>query len=505
MLAWFIVRMIKCDPEWACFGEEWGKAKLTCPEWAGEKRGLLASYQWAHVEGNIWPKFAELMPVDELKEYSPHWVSRKGKQKKKLNVKSGLPSIELYQSGGQVDFGAYQQGQVARESFTYDVVGSDEQMPEGQFIAIKKRGLTKWDEGFQIAVAATPHRVDGQPETGSGTWLHKMVQGLNYQGMEPKEVCIYHIKTEEVPDEILSKSAKESERRELHEALESKNQARISAAKSRYYGTFESSEGLVYDNWNPSLHWIDPFPIPADWSRYRAVDPGRVHPFAVGWLAVAPWGDMVWYREYYEAGLGMAENVRNVIEVSGNERVKVSELRNVDGDVSGVFEERFTSEQYIESVMDSRTFAQPSQETTTTQGDIYREMGLDCVPASGMKNRDAVPLVKRWLEPITGRSHILVKMKLMDEIINPDTGKPITAAPKLYVFNTCPMFHSEIEGYVNKPDSEDPVDKDDHLMTALKYMCLANPSYQGQLINYTPESAQYDRKPANPYTGYVRP
>jgi hypothetical protein len=70
--------------------------------------------------------------------------------------------------------------------------------------------------------------------------------------------------------------------------------------KVRILGETRRHEGLVYPEVRPD-HWIDPVQIPADWTRYRAIDPGtRV--FAVLWAAVAPNDRVYFYREMYFRG-----------------------------------------------------------------------------------------------------------------------------------------------------------------------------------------------------------
>jgi len=44
-------------------------------------------------------------------------------------------------------------------------------------------------------------------------------------------------------------------------------------------GKWASAEGAVYDDYRYETHVIDPFPIPAEWRRFRAVDFGYRNPF----------------------------------------------------------------------------------------------------------------------------------------------------------------------------------------------------------------------------------
>lgn len=495
MLAWVMMRMLKVDPSWPCFTMH-GDLSLKVPEWRGAQIGMIASYEWSHIVRNIWPKFSILMPEYELEEYSAHWNPReKGSKRKKPNFGSGSPSVELKHSGGRVDFGAYHQGQVAFESTTYQVVGGDEQMPEGIFDATITRGTTA--DNFQIGISATPHRVEGQPETGAGTFMHRLVMGVNTKGIK---TGVYHIAINEVPDVIISpKKKKEAYVRNIVEPEASGKRARIEAGKSRYHGTFESPEGLVYDNWSHSLHVIDPIKIPSDWTRFRSFDPGETKPSGCLWAAMAPWGDLVFYREYYESGAGMRGDAKNIIELSGNRRLKVDSVEDEDGGVTAIFEEQYDSEVYDICVMDGRAFSQPAKEEGVKQSQVYADMGLDCQQGSGMRNETAVPIVKDWLEPIEGRTHIMVRLGLVKHVLDPD-GKPVTSAPRTYVTSDLVHFITEIEGYINDPKTGRPVDKDDHLMCCAKYMLLKGPRYYGGAI----AKEHYETTESQPYTGYRR-
>lgn len=485
--AWLSLRTIPCDPSWPCFKHHGIKhIPFTNPVDVG-----IASYEMSvHCRRKLWPTLREILPVHELRDYSPHWKPRDGRLKMKTPNWQSAPSIPLA-CGSRMDFYAYKQAAEAFTSMSYRAWHFDEQVPEEHFDNAHDRGATM--DNFQIAITATPHRVPGRPDTGAGGWIHKLVLGARTKGITFK---VYKIKVEDVPDAIKSAKKKQSEYKKfIEEPRASGVLARIRAGESKWFGDFEYSEGLVYDNWNRSMQWIDPFPIPSTWTLVRGVDPGQKVPFAVLWAAMTPWGDMVLYREYYEAGLGMAENVRRTIAMSGNRREEIGKRKDQDGNTTVMFQEVQDKEHYLFTVMDGRTFAQPSSESMLTQGDIFAQLGLRCIPASGAKGEQAIPIVREWLEPIPGREHLLVRMKLAKEILGYDK-KPVAATPKLYVFNTLHSFRGEIESYVHKPDSEKPVDKDDHLLSALRYAILANPRYRGPIqredpVDYSAPSSRF--------------
>jgi len=376
------------------------------------------------------------------------------------------------------DFYAYGQPGSAAESCTYQFWAFDEQVRLSFFDGAFARGTGVDD--FRVAIAYTPVKIDGWAESGSGTWLHKLDNGTETRGLNFK---VYFSGMKDVPDAIISaEKKKEYHHKYIIAPQKTGNLKALRSGRSRWFGEYEAGEGLVYDNWIPWVHLIDEFPIPPEWPRVRSVDPGRVEPFAGLRVAISPWNDFILYGTYYESGLGLEENVKKLIEFCGNRREKVDCIRDMDGNARVIWREQFTNERYLFTTIDPRTYATDSDRDGLKIGQVIADMGLDCIPGSGMHNERAVVLVKELLEIKKDRTHILVRMKIKDKITDKE-GMELHGAPKWYVFNnpSNTAFVSEISGYVNRSvgDKEKPVDKDDHCMTAWKYMILADPHYVG--------------------------
>ncbi|MFD4855139.1 phage terminase large subunit [Streptomyces atratus] len=64
-------------------------------------------------------------------------------------------------------------------------------------------------------------------------------------------------------------------------------------------GIWAAAEGLVYDGWDDAVHLVDPFPIPAAWSRWWTIDFGYSNPFVLQCWAEDPDGRLYLYREMY--------------------------------------------------------------------------------------------------------------------------------------------------------------------------------------------------------------
>jgi PBSX family phage terminase large subunit len=95
---------------------------------------------------------------------------------------------------------------------------------------------------------------------------------------------------------------------------------------ARYrYGIWAAAEGTVYeDSWDANRNVIDPFPIPADWPRYMAIDFGYVNPFCCLWAAKDPDGRLYIYRQIYMT--------KRLVEDHAKDIKKVSRWGEKDGD-----------------------------------------------------------------------------------------------------------------------------------------------------------------------------
>lgn len=64
-------------------------------------------------------------------------------------------------------------------------------------------------------------------------------------------------------------------------------------------GMWVAAEGIIYEEYDPAIHLIDPFEIPDGWTRYWAIDFGYTNPFVCQWWAEDPDGRLYLYRERY--------------------------------------------------------------------------------------------------------------------------------------------------------------------------------------------------------------
>lgn len=81
-------------------------------------------------------------------------------------------------------------------------------------------------------------------------------------------------------------------------------------------GEWGIAEGQYFKQWNSNIHVIEPFDIPKDWIKFRAMDWGQARPYACLWFAIDYDGNLYAYRELYgwggKANVGTGETADEV-------------------------------------------------------------------------------------------------------------------------------------------------------------------------------------------------
>lgn len=89
-------------------------------------------------------------------------------------------------------------------------------------------------------------------------------------------------------------------------------------------GIWRDNEGAVYTEFDEDMHVLDPFEIPSDWKRLRAIDFGYTNPFVCLWGALDNDNRLYIYREIYKANTRTSEHAANIKAMSGSENYFVS-------------------------------------------------------------------------------------------------------------------------------------------------------------------------------------
>jgi phage terminase large subunit-like protein len=90
----------------------------------------------------------------------------------------------------------------------------------------------------------------------------------------------------------------------------------------RFYGKYIQFSGLVYKEFDRTLHIIEPHDVPSYCKRYRSIDHGINNPTSCHWYYVNEREEHVCYDEYYQMGKTVAENAEAIKTITGNDKIE---------------------------------------------------------------------------------------------------------------------------------------------------------------------------------------
>lgn len=211
-------------------------------------------------------------------------------------------------------------------------------------------------------------------------------------------------------------------------------------------GSFDAFEGMVYHEFRRDTHVIQPFAVPADWTRVIGIDHGYRNPTAVVWAAIDYDENIYIYREFYEREWLIEEICK------GNKRVGKPGIVTLTG-----------KEKLEQARIDPSTRAARGQ-TGGSDWDLY----LEHLPAG-------FPLLPANNEKTAGIDRVKSYLKVNE----------VTKKPKLFIFNTCASLIEEMSQYryaelpINQQgrrnEKEEPVKNADHALDALRYLIMSRP------------------------------
>ena len=208
---------------------------------------------------------------------------------------------------------------------------------------------------------------------------------------------------------------------------------------ARLYGDFVQRSGLVYPMWDIKKHLRkrEVGGPPKGWRRVACIDPAATGVTAVLWCAVAPNGDLHFYREYYQPNLVVSEHAKNILVMN-------------QGDPIDIW------------LIDPKWGTQRNAETHRTNMQLYRDNGIPVRLAQ------------------VGEDYGLNSSR---EYLNA-TVLGATSHPAAYFYEDLRNFRWEITHYVwdffaqgdNKGQSKDkPRKRNDHLQNCFQYICAMRP------------------------------
>lgn len=217
------------------------------------------------------------------------------------------------------------------------------------------------------------------------------------------------------------------------------NQKEISSLKgnmsseeleSRCYGKFVSKGGLVYPEFNPDIHVIEPFNVPKEWYDNISIDPGLNNPLSAHWYAVDYDGNVYVIAEHYEAGRDIIYHSNAIKRISENLDWKTS----FGGKIEAL----------IDSAANQKTLASVKSVT-----EMFFENGIAVNPKINKDLYTGINRVKSFFRDANGRS-------------------------RLFIFKNCINMIREIKGYF-WGKNEVPTKRDDHALDELRYYIMSKP------------------------------
>jgi phage terminase large subunit-like protein len=205
----------------------------------------------------------------------------------------------------------------------------------------------------------------------------------------------------------------------------------IEDVEARRYGRFvNKNNSLVYKEFDPAVHVIEPFSVPREWQDNISIDPGLNNPLAAHWYAVDYDQNVYVVAEHFEAGRDVAYHAKAIKQICDNLGWK----RERNGMIGAL----------IDSAANQKTLA-----GTKSVTELFYENGIIANPRVNKDLFSGINRVKSYLKNMNGEA-------------------------RLFIFSNCTNLIREIKNYY-WGDGENPVKKDDHCLDELRYYIMSKP------------------------------
>ena len=219
--------------------------------------------------------------------------------------------------------------------------------------------------------------------------------------------------------------------------------------QSRRYGRFCTREGLVYPEFDESVHVIDPFPIPKEWQDNISIDPGLKNPLSAHWYCTDFDGNVYVVAEHYAAGQDIDFHTQKIQHMCE----KLDWKRDAKGRICAL----------IDPAAGQRTLA-----SAKSVSELFYERNILVDTRVDKDVFTGIARVKSYLSRGNGR-------------------------PDLFIFRSCPNMIREFKGYFWGND-EAPVKRDDHAMDELRYYLMTRPSPATESISKSAVTLDKERR-----------
>lgn len=198
--------------------------------------------------------------------------------------------------------------------------------------------------------------------------------------------------------------------------------------QSRRYGRFFAGEGLVYPEFDPERHVIDPFDVPPEWQCAVSIDPGLNNPTSCHFYAVDFDGAIYVVGEHYERGRGIDWHAEKILALAD----RLGWRRDTSGTLRAL----------IDSAASQRTLA-----SEKSVAELFYERGI---AVNTRVNKDLYSGIQR-VKSLFSR-----------------------VPTRIFIFRDCVNLIRELKGYW-WGDGDRPRKVDDHALDELRYFVMTQP------------------------------
>ncbi len=300
----------------------------------------------------------------------------------------------------KIGFKSIDQGREKFQGASLDFVWFDEEPPEDIYEECRMRVL---DRKGEIWGTMTPLK--------GLTWVYDEIYLNKHNSSE-----VWHEEMEWADNPYLDKN----------EVAELSSSLTEDSINSRRFGKFNVECGLVYPEFQESIHVIEPFDVPFDWQDTFSIDPGLNNPLSCHFYATDYDGNVYVVGEWYERGRDIDYHTKKIFELAK----RLNWHYDSAGRLRGI----------IDSASTQRTL-----QSMKSVAELFYDNGI---LLNTKVNKDVFTGISRVKEYLKNN--------------------------KLFIFRTCPNMIREIKSYWWK-DGDSVRKVDDHAMDDLRYYIMSKP------------------------------
>ena len=399
--------------------------------WSGRPMPFKAPVQ-ARLFGEDWTHHVGMVLVPMLKEFCP-----KGDILRTKRNNQGVEYLWEFRNGSTLEVMTYQQPTDSVEGWSGHVVAMDEPPPRDKYIACR-RGLV--DHGGVLLMSMTPLKE---------AWIYDEII------TNPREnAAVFMVDIRDNPH--LSEGA----------IADFEASLSVEEKEARLHGKWLHLQGLVYKEWDPGVHIVEPFEggVPVNYTCYVAIDPHPRTEHAVVFMAVDRFGRCYVVDEIFRHG--SPEEIGDWV-VRWHRR-----------------------EHEIDTVVIDPAAKGDAHRGDTTYEIIDRMMGNAGIGFQA-GSKDLETGIRVTKDALMGRNK----------------------TPSLFVLNHCQRTIYEFSHYIwgdwrrsaaqDRTVKQKPVDKDDHMLECIRRLLLLPAEHrQTGYIRNIVEQSKGDWKPLDAVAGY---